>query len=67
MMEEIHDNYGNLLGTQEKSTTVTVEAGVGNLVVFMFDVEFQKAKATERLTFVRDQSGRMRLWKFELT
>jgi hypothetical protein len=67
MMKEIHDQYGNLLAAKEQSSGVTVSSETGSLNVFVFELDFEKAKAIERLTFIRDSSGRMRLWMFELS
>lgn len=67
MMKEIENNYGNLLRVEEKSESVQANTGAGTLEVFVFDLEFERAKAIERLTFARDQSGVMRLWMFELS
>lgn len=67
MMKEIHEQYGNLLEAKEQSSGVTVSSETGTLNVLVFEADFEKTKAVERLTFIRDLSGRMRLWMFELS
>lgn len=67
MMKEIHDQYGSFVEAKEQSSGITVSSEAGTLNVLVFELNFEKAKAIERLTFIKDSSGRMRLWMFELS
>ena len=67
MMHEIHHQYGKLINVKEKGAATVLNSDAGIMEVFVFDLEFEKAKATERLTFKRDNNGQLRLWMFELS
>jgi hypothetical protein len=67
MMKEIQGEYGRLINAQEVSSATVINTEAGKAQVFIFNLEFEKAKATERLTFTRDNNGQMRLWMFELS
>jgi hypothetical protein len=67
MMKEIEGEYGKLVNVQEASSAAVVNTDAGKMQVLIFNLEFEKAKATERLTFSRDEQGQMRLWMFELS
>lgn len=67
MMKEIDNEYGKLISVKEEGAASLVNTDVGKMEVLVFALEFEKAKATERLTFIRDNGGQMRLWMFELS
>jgi hypothetical protein len=67
MMTEITEEYGNLLKVKEESAATIINTNDGKMHILIFHLEFEKIKATERLTFTRDKTGQMRLWMFELS
>jgi hypothetical protein len=67
MMQRMNNEYGKLINVNEEGAATVVDTGLGQMQVFIFAVEFDKVKATERLTFMRDNMGQMRLWMFELS
>jgi len=67
MMKEIEGEYGKLVNVQEAGSATVINSDVGKMQVLIFNLEFEKTKATERLTFSRDEHGQMRLWMFELS
>lgn len=67
MMRNINNEYGKLLNVQEEGSASIINNDVGKGQVFIFKLEFEKGKATERLTFTKDGAGQTRLWMFELS
>jgi hypothetical protein len=67
MMKAIQNEYGKLQQVREQGSATVLNTDAGKLEVLIFAVQFERVKATERLTFTRDSKGTMRLWMFELS
>jgi hypothetical protein len=57
-------------GALKNATEIAYEAGydssVGKIFILVYDVEFERGKTRERLTFTRSISGQMQLWKLDI-
>lgn len=65
-MQRQHSFEGLLKNATEIAYEAGYDSSVGKIFILVYDVEFERGRTRERLTFTRSISGRMQLWKLDI-
>ena len=61
-MKTIYENVGVLKDAKPVAYQSTIDSNGGKQHVLIFDLEFERARARERVVFIRTKNSEMRLW-----
>jgi hypothetical protein len=64
-MHDFRGQIGLLKATSEIAYQASIVSGAGEIHVLIFRMEFERGQAIEKLSFIRSDDGRMRLWKLD--
>lgn len=61
-MKTIYENVGVLKDAKPVAYQSTIDSNAGKQHVLIFDLEFERARARERVVFIRTKNSELRLW-----
>jgi hypothetical protein len=66
LMQKFDSENGALKNRTEIAFAKGVDTNAGDIRLLYFDLEFERGRMNEKMTFTRSESGQMQLWKLEI-
>lgn len=62
-MEQLRQEYGTLKKASPVAYATRIDSNIGTMHILIYDLEFDRKKVTERITFTRSDQGKMQLYE----